>query len=104
MLLPSLGRSPVASGDSGLLSLPLTLGTGGYDVDAPFKSLNPTVRFRNSPVSLSSLLQIYYSSVKKKKPDLVMKGGEGLFNGLGGPLQRAQSAFGQPQVSQNTRS
>ncbi|CAL9748169.1 unnamed protein product [Musa acuminata subsp. burmannicoides] len=66
MLLPSLGRSPVASGDSGLLSLPLTLGTGGYDVDAPFKSLNPT-------------------------------GGEGLFNGLGGPLQRAQSAFGHPQ-------
>ncbi|THU57527.1 hypothetical protein C4D60_Mb03t04460 [Musa balbisiana] len=44
MLLPSLGRSPVASGDSGLLSLPLTLGTGGYDVDAPFKSLNPTDR------------------------------------------------------------
>ncbi|RZR84866.1 hypothetical protein BHM03_00011769 [Ensete ventricosum] len=43
MLLPSLGRSPVASGDSGLLPLPLTLGTGGYDVDAPFKSLNPTV-------------------------------------------------------------
>ncbi|XP_064996752.1 bHLH transcription factor RHL1-like isoform X1 [Musa acuminata AAA Group] len=66
LLLPSLGRSPVASGDSGLLSLPLTLGTGGYDVDAPFKSLNPT-------------------------------GGEGLFNGLGGPLQRAQSAFGHPQ-------
>ncbi|KAJ8500927.1 hypothetical protein OPV22_011479 [Ensete ventricosum] len=66
MLLPSLGRSPVASGDSGLLPLPLTLGTGGYDVDAPFKSLNPT-------------------------------GGEGLFNGLGGPLQRAQSAFGHPQ-------
>ncbi|CAL9110854.1 unnamed protein product, partial [Musa textilis] len=66
MLLPSLGRSPVASGDSGLLPLPLTLGTGGYDVDAPFKSLDPT-------------------------------GGEGLFNGLGGPLQRAQSGFGHPQ-------
>ncbi|URD92006.1 Helix-loop-helix DNA-binding domain [Musa troglodytarum] len=42
MLLPSLGRSPVPSGDSGLLPLPLTLGTGGYDVDAPFKSLDPT--------------------------------------------------------------
>ncbi|WOL19381.1 transcription factor bHLH66-like [Canna indica] len=68
MLLSALGRSAATTpGDSGLLPLPLTLGSGCYDVEAPFKSPNAT-------------------------------GGEGLYSGLGGSLQRAQSAIRQSFV------
>ncbi|XP_073010553.1 bHLH transcription factor RHL1-like isoform X2 [Typha latifolia] len=65
MLLPAMGRSSTG-GDSGLLPLPLTLGSGASgDVDGAFKSPNSA-------------------------------GGEELYNGFGGSLQRQQH-FNQTQ-------